>query len=336
MQVFRSSISLRPLRFMATCAVAAGAIGPFGIAPAQAAGYPNRPVTIVVPYAPGGATDASARLVAQALQKQTGGNFIIENVAGAGTTIGSARVARAPADGYTLLWGGLSSNVMAPNLYLKLPFDAATAFEPISMIASQPYLLAVNAKSPLHTIQQLIAKAKAEPGKLNFGSPGQGSSPHLTTELILKETGITGQHVPYKGAAPALTALLGNDIDFLVDTPTAPLPMIKAGQLKALVVTSAKRIPDLPDVPTMQEAGARGFEASTWFALFAPRGTPPDVVATLNKAVNTVLNNPEVRTRMAQSYFTPAPSTPEQLAQTVKSETAKWVGIIKEKNIHID
>jgi tripartite-type tricarboxylate transporter receptor subunit TctC len=333
MHAFKPFISLRPSGLVAALALAVGAIA---VAPSHAADYPNRPVTIVVPYAPGGATDASARLVAQALQKQTGGSFIIENVGGAGTTIGSAKVARAAADGYTLLWGGLSSNVMAPNLYAKLPFDAATAFEPVSMIATQPYLLAVNAKSPLHTIQQLIAKAKAEPGKLNFGSPGQGSSPHLTTELILKETGITGQHVPYKGAAPALAALLANDIDFLVDTPTAPVPMIKAGQLKALVVTSAKRIPDLPNVPTMQEIGVRGFEAYTWFALFAPHGTPADVVTALNKSVNAVLKDPEVRARMAQSYFNVTPSTPEQLAQTVKSETAKWVGIIKEKNIRID
>lgn len=333
MHTFKPFISFRPSGLVAAVALALGASA---VVPSHAADYPNRPVTIVVPYAPGGATDASARLVAQALQKQIGGSFIIENVGGAGTTIGSAKVARAAADGYTLLWGGLSSNVMAPNLYAKLPFDAATAFEPVSMIASQPYLLAVNAKSPLHTIQQLIAKAKAEPGKLNFGSPGQGSSPHLTTELILKETGITGQHVPYKGAAPALTALLGNDIDFLVDTPTAPVPMIKAGQLKALVVTSAKRIPELPNVPTMQEIGVRGFEADTWFALFAPRGTPADVVASLNKSVNAVLKDPEVRARMAQSFFNVTPSTPEQLAQTVKSETAKWIGIIKEKNIRID
>lgn len=333
MHTFKPFISFRPSGLVAAVALALGASA---VVPSHAADYPNRPVTIVVPYAPGGATDASARLVAQALQKQIGGSFIIENVGGAGTTIGSAKVARAAADGYTLLWGGLSSNVMAPNLYAKLPFDAATAFEPVSMIASQPYLLVVNAKSPLHTIQQLIAKAKAEPGTLNFGSPGQGSSPHLTTELILKETGITGQHVPYKGAAPALTALLGNDIDFLVDTPTAPVPMIKAGQLKALVVTSAKRIPELPNVPTMQEIGVRGFEADTWFALFAPRGTPADVVASLNKSVNAVLKDPEVRARMAQSFFNVTPSTPEQLAQTVKSETAKWIGIIKEKNIRID
>ena len=333
MRTFKPFISFRSSSLVAAVALALGAIA---VVPSHAADYPNRPVTIVVPYAPGGATDASARLVAQALQKQIGGSFIIENVGGAGTTIGSAKVARAAADGYTLLWGGLSSNVMAPNLYAKLPFDAATAFEPVSMIATQPYLLAVNAQAPLHTIQQLIAKAKSEPGKLNFGSPGQGSSPHLTTELILKETGITGQHVPYKGAAPALTALLGNDIDILVDTPTAPVPMIKAGQLRALVVTSAKRIPDLPNVPTMQEIGVRGFEADTWFALFAPRGTPADVVTSLNKSVNAVLKDPEVRARMAQSFFNVTPSTPEQLAQTVKSETAKWIGIIKEKNIRID
>jgi len=226
--------------------------------------------------------------------------------------------------------------VMAPHLYSHLSFDPITSFEPISMIASQPYLLVVNAKSPLHTLNDLVSKAKAEPGKLNFGSPGQGSSPHLTTELFLKKAGITALHIPYKGAAPALTALVAHNIDFLVDTPTAPVPMIRGGQLKALGVTSAKRLPELPDVPTMEESGLAGFEAHTWFALFAPHGTPPEVIATLNKAVTTVLKDPEVRARMAKSYFTAEPSTPQQLAQTVKSETAKWSAIIKEKNIHID
>ncbi len=332
MHAFRTLSSSRPLRLLAGAVLA---IGTALAGTCNAAGYPDRPVTIVVPYAPGGATDASARLVAQALQKQTGGNFIVMNVAGAGTTIGSAKVAHSAPDGYTLLWGGLSANVIAPRLYSGLSFDPVTSFEPVSMIASQPYLVLVNATSPLHTLNDLVAKAKSEPGKLNFGSPGQGSSPHLTTELLMKETGITALHVPYRGAAPALTALVGKNIDFLVDTPTAPVPMIKAGQLRALAVTSAKRLPDLPDVPTTQESGLPGFEAYTWFALFAPHGTPANVVAMLNKAVNTVLKDPQVRARMAKSYFTPEPSTPAQLAQRVKSDTAKWAGIISEKNIHI-
>jgi tripartite-type tricarboxylate transporter receptor subunit TctC len=308
----------------------------FIAASAFAADYPARLVTIVVPYAPGGATDSSARLVAQALQKQSGGTFVVENVPGAGTTIGTAKVARSTPDGYTLLWGGLSSNAMAPHLYSKLTYDGSKSFEPVSMIATQPYVLIVGANSPIRTLADLVAKAKAEPGKLNFASPGEGSSPHLTTELFLKATKISAQHVPYKGAALAMTALIGGEVDFLVDTPTAPIPMIKSGRVRPLAVTSAKRLPELPDVPTMQESGLAGFEAYTWFGLFAPRGTPADVVASLNRMVNAVLKDPAVAARMSQSSFNVAPSTAAQLADTVRSESDKWGRIIKEKNIRLE
>jgi tripartite-type tricarboxylate transporter receptor subunit TctC len=303
---------------------------------AHAAGFPERTVTIVVPYAPGGATDASARLMAQAFQKQSGGTFVVENVAGAGTTIGAAKVARAAADGYTLLWGGLTSNAMAPHLYAKLSYDGITSFAPISLIATQPYVLFVNAKSPFTKLADLMAKAKAEPGKLNFSSPGEGSSPHLTTELFLNATRLAVQHVPYKGAAPAMTGLLTGDVDMMVDTPTAPLPMIKAGRLRALAVTSKQRLPELPDVPTMQESGLADFEAATWFGLFAPRGTPPEVIAALNRMATNALKEPSVLEQMKQASFAPAPSTPEQLAEKVKSESAKWSRIIKEKNIRLE
>ncbi len=305
-------------------------------APAHAAGYPERPVTIIVPYAPGGATDASARLLAEAFQKQTGGSFIVENVPGAGTTIGAAKAARATPDGYTLLWGGLTSNGMAPHLYSKLSYDGLTSFAPISMVATQPYVLFVNAKSPIRTVADLVAKAKAEPGKLNFSSPGEGSSPHLTTELFLNATQTKVQHIPYKGAAPAMTALLAGDVDMMIDTPTAPLPMFKAGRLRPLAVTSAKRLPELPDVPTMQESGLTDFEAYTWFALFAPRGTPPEVITKLNKMTNAALKDPSVLSQMEQASFTPAPSTPAKLADTIKSDSAKWSKIIKEKNIRLE
>lgn len=313
--------------------MAVTAAAAFSASIAMAAGYPERTVTIVVPYAPGGATDAGARLVAQALQKQSGISFIVENVPGAGTTVGAAKVARAAADGYTLLWGGLSSNVMAPQIYAKLPFDAASAFEPVSMIATQPYMLVTQANSPFRNVADLVARARAEPGKLNFGSPGEGSSPHLTTELFLAESRITALHIPYKGAAPSLAALIAGDTSFMFDTLTAPMPMIAAGRLKALAVTSSRRLPELPDVPTLQESGLAGFDAYTWFALFAPRGTPADVVNTLNRMVTEQLRDPALRAQMAKSYFTTAASTPAALGNTVKAETAKWAAIIKAKNI---
>jgi len=324
------------MNFLRAIGIGAIAVFAFGGSGAYAAGYPERTVTIVVPYAPGGATDASARLLAQAFQKQSGGAFVVENVAGAGTTIGAAKVARAAADGYTLLWGGLTSNAMAPHLYAKLPYDGITSFAPISLIATQPYVLFVNAKSSFGKLGDLTAKAKAEPGKLNFASPGEGSSPHLTTELFLNATHLSMQHVPYKGAAPAMTGLLAGDVDMMIDTPTAPLPMIKAGRLRPLAVTSKQRLPELPEVPTMQESGLADFDAATWFGLFAPRGTPPEVIATLNRMANAALKEPAVLEQMRQASFTPAPSTPEQLADKVKSESAKWSRIIKEKNIHLE
>jgi len=315
--------------------IAALSLHVLAAAPAWSADFPNRPVTIVVPYAPGGATDASARILAQALEKQTGGNFIIENVPGAGTTIGAAKVARADPDGYTLFWGGLSSHAMAPNLYPRLSFDPVTSFEPISMTASSPYVLAVNAKSPYRNIGELIAKAKAEPGKLNFGTPGQGSSPHLTTELFLSAAQISAQNIPFKGAAPAMTSLIAGDIDFMVDTLTLPVQMSKSGRVRLLAVTSAQRVPELPDVPTMKESGL-AVEAATWFGLFAPKGTPADVVAALNKAINAALKDPAVIARMNQSGFDATPSSPAELAQTVKSENEKWGGIIKAKNLRLE
>lgn len=298
--------------------------------------YPERPVTIVVPYAAGGATDASARLMAQALQKQTGGSFVVENVPGAGTTIGAARVARANPDGYTLLWGGLSSNAMAPNLYTKLTFDGLDSFAPVSMVASQPYVLFVNASSPIKTVADLLARAKSQPDTFNFGSPGQGSSPHLMTELFLDAAGIKAQHVPYKGAAPAMTGLLGGEVQMMFDTPTAPLPMFKAGRLRPLAVTSARRLAELPDVPTLQESGLSGLEANTWFALFAPRGTPAAVVTRLNEMTRKALSDAAVLEQFAKAQFTPEASTPQALAQRVTAESAKWRRIIKDKSISLD
>jgi tripartite-type tricarboxylate transporter receptor subunit TctC len=298
--------------------------------------YPERPVTIVVPYAAGGATDASARLMAQALQKQTGGSFVVENVPGAGTTIGAARVARATPDGYTLLWGGLSSNAMAPNLYTKLTFDGLDSFAPVSLVASQPYVLFVSASSPIKTVADLLAKAKAQPDTFNFGSPGQGSSPHLMTELFLDAAGIKAQHVPYKGAAPAMTGLLGGEVQMMFDTPTAPLPMFKAGRLRPLAVTSARRLAELPDVPTLQESGLSGLEASTWFALFAPRGTPAAVVTRLNEMTRKALSDTAVLEQFGKAQFTPEASTPQALAQRVSAESSKWRRIIKDKSISLD
>jgi tripartite-type tricarboxylate transporter receptor subunit TctC len=324
------------MQFSRLVGIAAFTVQAVAAAPAFAADYPTRSVSIVVPYAPGGPTDATARFVAQSLQKQSGGTFIIENTPGAGTTIGTAKVAKAAPDGYTLLWGGLSSHAMAPHLYQRLTFDPHTSFEPISMVASSPYVLVVNVNSPIRTAAELIGKAKAAPGKLNYASPGEGSSPHLTTELFLSESKIEAQHIPYKGGSPAMAALLSGEVDFVIDTLTVPMPMIKSGRIRPLAVSTAKRLPEMPDVPTMQEIGLTGFEAATWFAMFAPKGTSQDVVNALNKMVNVALNDPAIVSKMSQAGLNATPSTPAQLSQTVKSENAKWGKIIKAKNIRLE
>lgn len=306
------------------------------VAGAAFAQYPDKPVTIVVPYAAGGATDASARLMAQALQRHTGGSFVVENVPGAGTTIGASRVARATPDGYTLLWGGLSSNAIAPHLYPKLTFDGIESFAPVAMVASQPYVLFVGAVSPLRSVADLVRQAKAQPGSINFATPGQGSSPHLMTEMFLDAAGIKAQHVPYKGAAPALTGLLAGEVQMMFDTPTAPMPMFKAGRLRPLAVSSSRRLAALPDVPTLRESGFPGLEASTWFALFAPKGTPASVISRLSEATRSVLADPDVADQFTKAHFSPEASTPQALAKHLAAESAKWRRIIQDKAITLE
>lgn len=315
--------------------VVLGSCIPLAIGTATAE-YPERPVTIVVPYAAGGATDASARFMARAFATLTGGSFVVENVPGAGTTIGAARVARAAPDGYTLLWGGLSSNAMAPHLYPKLTFDGIESFAPISMVANQPFVLFVNANSSIRSVSDLLAQARANPDAINFGTPGQGSSPHLTTEMFLEAAGIRAQHVPYKGAAPAMTGLLSGEVQLMFDTPTAPMPMFKAGRLRPLAVTSTRRLLALPDVPTLQESGLTNFEAFTWFAIFAPRGTPLPVVNRLGELTRKALSEREVLDQFGSAFFTPESSTPSALAQRVAADSAKWNRIIKEKSIRAE
>lgn len=302
--------------------------------PNAAAAYPDKPVTIVVPYSPGGATDSTARIMAQALQEETNVSFVVENVPGAGTTIGAGKVAKAPSDGYTLLFGGLSANVLAPQIYRDISsFDPVDAFDPVAGVASQPLILVVNSASKYQTLDQLLQDARQHPGALNFGSPGQGSAPHLISELFLSEAGIEATHVPFKGAAPAIAALIGGNIDFLLDTPTAPVSQIKAGRLRALGVTTKKKIDSLPDVPTMDSQGVTGFEASTWFAFFAPKGTDPEILGTLNGWVNHALENPKVQALMKSAYLTAMPGSRDDLQRLAERERERWAAIIKAKGL---
>lgn len=305
-----------------------------GVGASAGAAYPDRPVTVVVPYAPGGATDSTARILAQALQVRAGQSFIIENAPGGGTTIGAAKVARSTADGYTLLFGGLSANVLAPQLYSDvIHFDPEAAFEPVGKVASQPLVLVVNSQSPYKTLDQLLSAGRAKPGQINFGSPGAGSAPHLISELFLMEAGVDAQHIPFRGAAPSLTSLIGGEIDMFMDTPTAPMPHVESGKLRALGVTAKNAVAGLEGIPTIHEQGLKDFEAYTWFALYAPKDTPSEILDQLNTWVNEALNDEQVREQMTRVYLYPEPGTREALQQYTQQERDRWAQIIKAKNL---
>lgn len=298
-----------------------------------AADYPERPVSIIVPYAPGGPTDTIARVLAQGLQDETGGNFIIDNAPGAGSTIGAGRAARAKPDGYTILWGSKSTHAVAPHLYAQLQYDPFKSFDAVGMVGSQPYVVAVRTESPFKSVQDLVEKGKADPGALNYSSPGNGSGPHLATELFLNVTGMQAQHIPYKGGAPAMMAVLAGEVDFYLDTPTIPKAQADGGKARLLGVSSPERIKDMPDVPTLKEAGYENLEMKTWFGFFVPAGTPQETIAWLNEKMNIVLKKPEIAERLAAAGLTVEPTSSEDFFNFAKSENERWGKIIKEANI---
>lgn len=302
---------------------------------AWAQAYPAKPVSLIVPFAAGGPTDAVARIVARSLAKQSGQSFVVENVAGAGSTIGASRVARAAPDGYTLLWSSSGVMVIAPHLYPKLQYDPFTSFEPIGMAVSTPYLVLVNATSTIQSFDQLVAFGKTRPGKLNFGSPGEGTSPHLTIELMADGARFDATHVPYKGGAPAMSGLIGGEVDFVMDVPGAAIPMVKAGRVRPLAVTSAQRIAEFPDVPTLREKGLKDFESRAWFAMLAPRGTPEPVVAALRGMLSNAVRDPEVLPVIQQAGYDPATPSASQLMDTIRAEHDRWGRVIKAKSIRL-
>lgn len=298
--------------------------------------YPARPVTLVVPYAPGGPTDTAARILAQGLQEATGATFIVENAPGAGATVGSGQVSRAKPDGYTLLWGGKSTHALAPNLRPDLAYDPFKSFDSAAMVGSQPYVVVVRTDSPYQTLADLISHAKDNPGALNYSSPGIGSAPHLASELFLLGTGIDARHIPYKGGAPAMMAVLSGEVDFYLDTPTLPKVQAEGGKVRLLATSSGERLPDLPDVPTLKESGYPELEMKTWFGIFVPEGTPTEIVQWLNKHINQVLQEPRAAKALADAGFDIELMTPAEYEQFVKDEHARWGKIIKEASVSID
>jgi tripartite-type tricarboxylate transporter receptor subunit TctC len=305
-------------------------------APAFAQDYPTKPVKMVVPFPPGGPLDLTGRLIAQQLSDMWGQSVVVENRPGAGGNIGADFVAKSPADGYTILMGALSTHAVNPNLYSKMPYDAAKDFVPITLIAVTPNVLVVNASSPVNNVKDFIAYTKANPGKLSFGSGSNGSAGHLAGELYKVETGTDSVHIPYKGGAPATQALLAGDTQFMFDNLANAMAQVKAGKFKALAVTTAQRSPLAPDLPTMAEAGLAGFDITTWYGFFAPTGTPAPIVAKWNAGVTKILNTPDVRAKLMAGGAEPSPNTPEQFQQMIARELAKYARIVKASGAKVD
>lgn len=298
--------------------------------------YPDRPITLIVPSAPGGTTDFTARLVTEQLTASLGQPVVVENKAGAAGNIGNQTVARAKPDGYTLLVAYSGYQVGNPHLFKKAGWDPIKDFAPVAMMTRAPQMVVTRMGLPFNTLQDLIAYAKANPGKLNYASSGNGSIQHIAGEMLQQQTGTTLTHVPYKGAGPAVQDLLGGNVDVFITTPASVVSQIKAGKLRALAVTSEARLTSLPDVPTVAEAGVPQFKLDSWFALYAPAGTPADVVQALNQAVNKALLLPDVKKRAEDSGTTTEVMTPAQLGSFTKKELDFWGQVITKANITLD
>ena len=313
-------------RLFRTTAAIAAALVALG---AQAQGYPTRPVKIIVPFGPGGFTDVVARILQSQLGAALGQPIVIENKPGAGSTIGTAEVAKAKPDGYTLAMVS-TTHVITPSIYKKMPYDALADFTPVMKLAEGPYVLVVHPSLPAKNVKELIALAKAEPGKIDYASSGNGSSQHLVGALFGQMAGVKLNHVPYKGSGQAMQDVVGGQVKVsFVGGPNA-VPYLNAGKLRALGVTTKKRSADLPDIPSIDEAGVPGYDATLWLGLLAPPGTPADVVAILREGVTKALSSPEARKLVNSAGVDVALSTPEEFAALMKSELERWGKVVRE------
>ena len=306
------------------------------LAQSAAATYPTKPVRLVVPFPPGGPLDVTGRAIAQKLSEAWGQPVVVDNRPGAGGNIGAELVAKAPADGYTVVMGALSTHAVNPSLYAKMPYDAVKDFAPITLVAITPNVLVVNAALPVNSAREFVVYAKANPGNVAFGSGSNGSAGHLAGELFKVETGADMLHVPFRGAAPAMQALLAGDTQIMFDNLASSMPQVKAGKLRALAVTTAQRSKLVPELPTMAEAGLAGFDISTWFGLLAPAGTPPEIVAKWNAEVTKILNAPEMRERLNAQGAEPTPTTSAEFAAFIQREIPKYARIVKASGAKVD
>lgn len=298
--------------------------------------WPDKTVTMIVPFPPGGSTDTLARALAPKLQQQLGQSFIVDNKPGATGTIGASLVTRAPADGYTMLVASLGPFVIAPHLLKNVPYDATKDFDLLTVAVQAPNVLVVPANSPHKTLADLMAHLRAQPGKVTFASSGNGSSDHLTAELFWQQSGTTGIHVPYRGGAPAISDLLGGQVDASFQNINAIIQHVRTGKMRALAITSAQRSKLLPDVPTLEEAGIKGADVYSWQGIAAPRGLPADVKAKLHGALVAALNDPQTRDQFVSVGFELVANTPEQFAAFQRAEYDRWQKLIKARNITAD
>jgi tripartite-type tricarboxylate transporter receptor subunit TctC len=299
---------------------------------AFAQAWPSKPISLIVPFAAGGTTDILARTVGQELSKSLGQPVLIESKPGAGATVGANYVAKAKPDGYTLLMGAVHHTI-ASSVYRKLPYDFQKDLAPITTVALVPNVLVVNPNLPAKNVRELLALAKTEPGKLTFGSNGTGTGQHLIGAQFEAMGGVQLLHVPYKGSGPLTTDLLGGQINMSFDTITTVLPHIKAGKLRALAITTNKRSPALPDVPTLDESGLKGFNLGTWFGILAPAATPKDIITRLNTELVKIINSPDFRKKMDDLGAEPIGNTPEQMERQIKEDTERFAKLVKDAKI---
>ncbi|MBX3649878.1 MAG: tripartite tricarboxylate transporter substrate binding protein [Burkholderiales bacterium] len=304
--------------------------------PAAAQAFPSKPLRLILPYPPGGGSDTIARPVTRKISENIGQQVIVDNRGGAGGNIGMETAARAAPDGYTIVMALTAQLAVNPSLYAKVPYDPVRDFEPVTLLANGAYLLVAHPSLPAKTVKEVIAIAKKRPGELLYASSGNGSGGHLANELFNVMTGIKITHVPYKGGGPALVDTISGQTQLLFATPIASVGHIQAGRLRAIAVSTTKRVGTMPEVPTVSESGVPGYDSGVWYAILAPRGTPQNLVARLNEEFRKALGDPGIREFLSKSGVDPEGGTPEELGKYIRSELAKWAKVIKAANIRLD
>jgi tripartite-type tricarboxylate transporter receptor subunit TctC len=307
----------------------------FTLLSSAAAAWPEKPITIIVPAAPGGTTDIASRIIAKKLTASLGQQVLVDNRAGAAGIIGTQVAARAAPDGYTLIMGNIGPNAINYSLYKKLPYKAED-FSPITLVISNANVLVVNANSPFKSVADLVTALKKEPKRYSVGSSGTGQSPHMSSEIFKQRAGVEAVHIPYKGAGPAVADLVAGQFTFMIDNLPSSMPHIRSGKLRALAVTSAQRVPELPDVATMEESGIKDMVVTAWFGLLAPAGTPQDIVNKVHQAAAAALKDPEVTTRFKEMGGAPGGSTPAEFGEFISAERQRWKQIVEASGLSME